>query len=149
MAAAAWVVYGAAKEGMADGSIDLDTDTFRMVLVTSSYTPAATTDDTWSDVSTNEASGTGYTANGKLLTCTWVRSGGTVTFDCDDQTWTSTTISDFKYALIVKDADSNGALAAGDLLVCYSDLNDGGGALSTTAADISVTINASGVFTLA
>ena len=148
MAAEAWLVFGPAVENITDGNIDLDSDSFRMVLVTSSWTPSQSTNGTWSDLSANEASGTGYTANGQAITQSVTRSGNTVTFDCGDQSWASSTIS-AKYAVIVRDGDSNGALAAGDLLLCYSNLDDTGGSLSSSAGTFAVSINASGVFTVA
>lgn len=148
MAAGNWLVYGHALEQLLEGGLDLDTNTWRMVLVTSSYTPAQTTDDAWSDISTNEvANGNGYATHGKLLTATSTRSGLAVTFDVDDQSWTSSTIT-AKYAVIVRDGDANAALAAGDIPLCYCDLETGGGSISTTNGTLSVTINASGVFTV-
>lgn len=147
MAAGNWKPYGSALEAINKGTLDLDSNTFRMVLVTSAYTPNQSTHAAWSDISANEvANGGGYTTHGKLLTATVTRSGLVVTFDCDDQTWAAATIT-AKYAVIVRDADANGALAAGDTPLCYSDLETGGGSLSSTAAAFSVTINASGVFT--
>lgn len=146
MAAGAFKVYGPALEGIHKGTIDLDTNAFRMVLVTSSYTPNQSTHDQWDDISANEvANGNGYTTHGKLLTCTVTRSGLVVTFDCDDQSWISSTIT-AKYAVIVKDADANGALAATDVPIAYSDLEGASGSLSSSAGTFSVTINASGVF---
>lgn len=148
MAADAWKVYGHALEQIQENGIDLAGDSFRMVLVTSSYTPNQSTNTAWSDISANEvANGNGYTTHGKALTVTSTRSGLVVTFDCDDQAWTSSTIT-AKYAVIVHDADGNGALAAGDIPVCYSDLENGGGSLSTTNGTFTVSINASGVFTV-
>ena len=147
MAAGAFKVYGAAAEAIAKNTVDLDSNTFRMTLHTSSYTPNQGTHSTWADVSASEVSGTGYTSSGKLLTCTVNRSSLVVTFDCDDQAWTSSTIT-AKYAVIVKDADANGTIASTDALLCYCDLETGGGSLSTTAGTFTVTINASGVFTI-
>jgi len=148
MAAGAFKVYGAAAEAIAKGTLDLDSNTFRMVLVTASHTPNQATHSTWADVSANEvAAGGGYSTHGKLLTCTVNRSSLVVTFDCDDQSWTSSTIT-AKYAVIVKDADANGSLASTDALVAYCDLESGGGSISTTSGTLSITINASGVFTL-
>jgi len=147
MAAGAWKVYGNAVEKIADGTIDLDTDTFRMVLLTSAYTPNQSTHTAWSNVSTAEVSGTGYDANGKLITQSVSRSNLVVTFNCDDQSWPSSTITT-KYAVIVRDADGDGTLVAGDLLLCYSDLDTGGGSLSTVDGTFSVSINESGVFTI-
>ena len=146
MAAGNWLVYGAAAEAIGDGALDLDDNSFRMILVTSTHTPNQSTHSTYADVSANEVSGTGYTTFGQGLTCTWVRSGLVVTFDCDDQSWTGSTIT-AKYAVIVRDGDANGSLVAGDLLLCYCDLETGGGSISTTNGTLSITINASGVFT--
>lgn len=146
MPAGSWKVYGAALEAVNKGTIDLDTNTFRMVLCTSSYTPNQSTHSTWADASAAEVSGTGYTASGKLLTCTVTRSSLVVTFDCDDQSWTTSTIT-AKYAIIVKDAATTGTIASTDALVAYVDLETGGGSVSTTAGTFAITINASGVFT--
>jgi len=91
--------------------------------------------------------GTGYTASGKAITPTLSRSGNVVTLDCDDQTWTSSTIT-AKYAAIIRDADGNGSLAAGDIPVMYVDLETGGGSLSSSNGPFTITINASGLYTL-
>ncbi len=147
MAAGNFLVYGAGLEAIADGTIDLDTDSFRAVLVTSSYTPNQNTDDTWSDVSANEVSGTGYTANGVSASITLSRSNLVVTADTADVSWSSSTIT-AKYLLIVHDADGNGSLATTDRLLAYVDLDTGGGSVSTTNGTFTVTINASGLFTL-
>lgn len=152
MAAGSWVIYGLAKEAMLENTIGpLDnsgTPRLRMALVTSSYTPSANANDDWQDVSTNEvANGGGYTTHGKLLTPTVTHSAGTVTFDVDDQSWTSSTIT-AKYAVIVQDADANGSLAATDKLLCYVDLDTGGGSVSTTNGTFAITVHANGVFTL-
>lgn len=148
MPAGNWLVYGHALEQLIEGGLDLDNNTWRMALVTSAYTPAQTTHSAWSSISTNEvANGNGYTTHGKLLTVTSNRSGLVVTFDCDDQSWTSSTIT-AKYAVIVRDGDANGALAAGDIPLCYCDLETGGGSVSTTNGTFAITINASGVFTV-
>lgn len=148
MAAGNWRLFGNALEQILKGGIDVDTDTFRMVLVTSSYTPDQSLHDTWSDISANEvAAGGGYSTHGKLLTVTVTRSGLVVTIDCDDQAWTGSTIT-AKYAVIVRDADANGALAAGDLVVAFVDLDTGGGSISTTSGTFTVTINASGVYAI-
>jgi hypothetical protein len=147
MPAGAWKVYGGAVEEINKGTLDLDTNTFRMVLVTSSYTPNQSTHTQWSSASANEVTaGGGYSTHGKLLTCTVGRSGLVVTFDCDDQTWSASTIT-AKYAIIVKDADANAALASTDTLVAYCDLETGGGSVSTTSGNFVITIAAGGVFT--
>lgn len=146
MPAGAWKVYGGAVEEIHKGTLDLDTNTFRMVLVTSSYTPNQSTHTTWTSASANEvAAGGGYSTHGKLLTPSVTRSGLVTTFDVDDQAWTSSTIT-AKYAIIVKDANADGSLASTDTLVAFCDLETGGGSVSTTSGTLTITINASGVF---
>ena len=153
MAAGAFQVYRSAIGSIGSAGLDLTaggTPKFRMTLVTSSYTPNLATHNDWQDVSANEVvNGGGYTTHGKLLTVTFTAPGspGLWTFDCDDQSWTASTIT-AKYAVIVSDADANGALAATDLLLCYSDLETGGGSVSTTNGTFAVNINAAGVFTI-
>lgn len=148
MPAGNWLVYGPALELLLEGGLDLDTNTWRMVLVTASYTPDQSTHAAWSSISANEvANGNGYATHGKLLSATSNRSGLVVTFDVDDQSWTSSTIT-AKYAVVVRDADADGSLAAGDIPLCYVDLETGGGSVSTTNGTFAVNINASGVFTV-
>lgn len=60
------MAFGGASSGLTP-NFDLISDDLRMALVTSSYTPDADGHDFWNDVSANEASGTGYTANGAAL----------------------------------------------------------------------------------
>lgn len=61
------VIYHSALRDLVTGAIDADTDTFRAMLVTSSYTPDKDAHDRRNDV-TNEVSGTGYTAGGAVAT---------------------------------------------------------------------------------
>lgn len=145
MAAGTVTLYGAAKENIAKALIDLDTDSFVVTLLGSGYTPAANTNATWSDISANQITGTGYTAGGAALTgVTVTRSGGTVTFDADDVSWTSSTLT-AKYAVIAKKA--GGSLAGTDLLLAYVELETGS-TVSTTNGTLAINWNASGIFTL-
>lgn len=145
MAAGTVTLYGAAKENIAKALIDLDTDSFVVALLGSGYTPSVNSDDTWSDISANEISGTGYTAGGSALAgVTVTRSGGTVTFDANDVSWTSSTLT-AKYAVIAKKA--GGSLAGTDLLLAYVELETGS-TVSTTNGTLAITWNASGIFTL-
>lgn len=145
MAAGAWKVYGSAVEKNNKGTLDLDSNAIRIVLVGTGYTPNQSTHGTWADASASEISGTGYTAGGKLVTQTVTRSGLVVTFDCDDQSWPSSTLTNVKWALLVRDGDANGTLASTDDLIAYSEL-EVGGTVSTTGATLAITMNASGVF---
>ncbi len=144
MAAGDFIVFNIAKLKLANGAFDLDTQTFRMALTTDaqSLTAAfagASTDCRYSDL-TAEVVGTGYTLGGKTLLATWTRLGGTVTFDCNDQEWPASTF-DAKYAVIYADN-------ANEDLLCFCDLNSGGGMVSVNDETLIIAINASGVFTL-
>ena len=79
-----------------DLAVDLDdttADRFKVMLVTSSYTPDFGTHDFKSDV-TNEVTGTGYSSGGESLSSvTLTQSSSTITFDADDVTWASSTIT--------------------------------------------------------
>ena len=146
MPAGNFIVFNLAKLKLANGTFDLDTQTFKMALTTSSQALAATfvgtsTDCRYADLTAEVAAGGGYTTGGKTLTATWTQATGTITFDCDDQAWTSSTIT-AKYAVIYADNTN-------DDLLCFVDLDTGGGSVSTVAGTLTITINASGVFTLA
>ncbi len=60
--------YGSALAKLGNKEIDLDTDTLKAALVSSSYTPNRDTDDYWDDVVANEVTGTNWAANGVTLT---------------------------------------------------------------------------------
>jgi len=124
-----------------DLALDLDdttADRFKVMLVTSAYTPDFGTHDFKADV-TNEVVGTGYTAGGESLTSvTLTQSGGTITFDADDVTWTSSTIT-ARGAVIYDDS------LASDPLIAYIDF---GADKSSSAGDFVLSFNASGIFTL-
>jgi hypothetical protein len=144
-----FTVYGAAKESLVTGAIDLNTDNFSAFLATASYTPTVNSDDTYSDVSANEVpNGSGYATGGIDLGALAVsRSGGTVTVDeTTNPSWTSATFT-CKYFVVARRA--GGSLAAGDLLLGYCDLETGGGSISVSSGTLTININALGLFTLA
>lgn len=147
MPAGNWRVYATAAEKIARNTLDLDSHTFRIVLLTSAYTPNQNTHSTWADLSAAEVTGTGYTASGRLITQAVARSAANVNFDCDDQSWPSSTITG-KYAVLVRDANADGTLASTDDILAFCDLETGGGSVSTTAAAFTITMNAGGLFNL-
>lgn len=145
MAASAWTVYSNAALGLTNGDFDLNGDTFIIALLTNSYTPAPNTDTTWSNVSAYEVgTGSGYTAGGVTLSQTCTLSTATVTFDAVDPSWSGFSAT-FRYMVIVRRA--GGALAPSDLLLCYSD-GTGGGSITGGGGTFTVTLNASGIFTV-
>ena len=112
------LIYNSAVDDMARGAIDFDTDTFKVMLVTSSYTPNKDTDDKRNDV-TNEASGTGYTAGGVTSACTVTKdtANDRVTLSFAAVSWSSSTIT-ARVAVIYK---SRGGASSADELVAYND----------------------------
>jgi hypothetical protein len=99
--------------------VDFDSDNIKVALLSSSYTPNQTTHGYFSDVSTYEVSGTGYTAGGQALANkTKTVSGNTLVLDADDTTWAASTIT-ARYAVVY---DSSGGTAATNALIGYIDL---------------------------
>lgn len=142
MAAGNWIVYQGFKEYLGDGTIDMDADTFKMKLLTSSYTPART-HNVVADL-TNESVDGDY-AEQTLAGVTWTRSGDTTTFDATDESFGDPVTITAKYAVIYDDTVSSPVV---DPLVCYVDLDTGGGSVSSTASSFVINFNASGILTL-
>ena len=126
------LIYNSAVDDMARGAIDFDTDTFKVMLVTSSYTPNKDTHDKRDDV-TNEVSGTGYTAGGVTSACTVTKdtANDRVTLSFAAVNWASSTIT-ARAAVIYK---SRGGASSADELVCYVDF---GADVSSSSATFSL-----------
>lgn len=121
--------------------VDWDTDTIKVALVSSSYTPNQDTHDYWDDVVANEVTGTGYTAGGASLaskTATYDGATNVVILDAADTVWASSTIT-ARYAVIYDDA---GATNAQKVLVGYVDF---GSDQSSTNGNFTVTWDATGI----
>lgn len=141
MAAGPWITYGSAIEKIGNKLIDLDNDTFKLVILGESYTPNTSTHDEVADLSDESANYTRPT-----LTPSWSRSGTTSTFDETSNPSITATggAMTVKYAVIFDDTVS------GDPLIAYCDLNSGGSELSIAEGDvITINMNASGVFAIA
>jgi len=96
--------YNNATKDILDGTIDLDSDTIKVSLHTSSYSPTGT-HDFFNDL-TNEVTGSNYTAGGNTLGSTAVTTVTTndAMFDAADVTWSShaSGFSTARYAVIYK-----------------------------------------------
>ena len=126
------LIYNSAIDDMAKGAIDFDTDTFKVMLVTSTYTANKDTHTKRSDV-TNEVSGTGYTAGGVTSACTVTKdtANDKVTLSLAAVSWATSTIT-ARGAVYYK---SRGGASSADELVAYVDF---GGDVSSTAATFSL-----------
>ena len=100
------------KEELLEGTHDLDGHTLKLALYTSSATLGATTT---AYSTTNESSGTNYTAGGATLSSVAVASSGSTAYvDFADVSFSSATISDAAGALIYNSSASNKAIAVID-----------------------------------
>jgi hypothetical protein len=127
------LIYNSAIFDASTGAIDFDTDTFKMMLVTSSYTAAKT--HTKRNAVTNEVSGTGYTAGGNAAAATVTKddTNSRVDITFAITSWTTATIT-ARAGVIYK---SRGGASSADELVGYVDF---GSDISSTAGTFSVTI---------
>lgn len=94
MTAGTWTYPTAARKNVIDGIFDVDSDTWRVALVTASSNIGAST-TTWAGVTNEVANGNGYTTGGVAVTLTiggttspfvtfstnpsWTASGGSIT----------------------------------------------------------------------
>lgn len=136
------VIYNSFKKNIMDGSIDLDTDTIKVALVTSSYTPDQDVHDFFDDV-TNEVSGTGYTAGGASLANKAVTADNTDNegvFDADDVSWTTATIT-ARGAVLYKSTGT----ASTSALIAYIDFTAD---KVSTAGTFTISWNSEGILNL-
>jgi hypothetical protein len=136
MPATAWTIFNSAKEFIGDGTIDLDTDTFKLALFTTGYVPTAT-QQAFAAIATDEISHSSYTDNGETLAgVAWTRTAGQVKFDANDVAITATSGSlSAKYAVIYDDSTATAGDPVTDALVCYSNLSSTGGSVSVSEAN--------------
>lgn len=114
------VIYNSFKRDIMNGSIDLDTDTINVMLVTSSYTPDQDAHDRRDDVTNEVSAGGGYSTGGAALAGKSVTADNTDNegvFDANDLTWSTSTIT-ARGAVLYK---ARGGAASADELICYID----------------------------
>jgi len=136
------VVYNYTKAELLRGHIALDSDTIKVALVTSSYSPDIDTHENFDDI-TNEVSGTGYTAGGAALANKAVTKDTTDdegVFDADDLTWSSASIT-ARGAILYKDTGT----PATSQLLAYIDFAED---KSASGGDFVIQWNAEGILNL-
>jgi hypothetical protein len=129
-----------------DGTIDLDTNTFRMALYLSTSNAATATMSGKGSVTNEVASGYGYSSSGKVLAgVTWAAGASASewrwTFTAPVWTASGGTITGVKYAVIIQNSGSV------DKLLCYSQLSTAGFNI-TTGNTLTITPSANGCFEL-
>jgi hypothetical protein len=120
--------------------VDYDTDTIKVALVSSSYTPDQDAHVYFSSVSANEVTGTGYTAGGATLTSktvTYDSANNVIILDAADTTWASSTIT-ARYAVVY---DSTGTSSTSPL-IGYVDF---GSDQSSTSGNFTITWDSTGI----
>ena len=141
-------LYQSFREYLVDGTFDLNSNTFKVTLHTSTYTPSASTHTVYADLTNELSTANGYTNGGATLgTVTLNRSGGTVTFDAADTTWTASGGSIVaRYAVIRASGTLNTRV---DPLVAYILLDTTpADVTATTGNPLTLTWNASGILTI-
>ena len=129
-------LYTKGKEAILDGSIDLESDTIKCVLVDSAdYTPNLSTHDNLDDVPSGARVGTAQTLGSKSFTAG--------VFDASDVTLTSVTGDPSEYILIYKDS---GVESSSRLLALFDTAT--GLPVTPNGGNITITWNASGIFSL-
>jgi hypothetical protein len=134
------LIYNSFFTDSSKGNIDLDTDTFKLMLVTSSYT-ASKLHNRRDDITNEVANGNGYTTGGATLANVTVTQDDTndlAKFDADDVSWAGSTIT-ARGAVLYK---SRGGASSADELVKYFDF---GSDQSSVGAAFTVQFNASGI----
>ncbi len=133
-------MYNRFKANLMNKIVDLGTggDTLQCALLDNSHSFTAA-NTVWGDVSANEISGTGYTANGVVLANQAVTEAATTKFDADDAAWTTATFSAYHAVLW------DNTVATDDLICSF----DFGSVQTVTAGTFTIQWHADGIITLA
>lgn len=129
------------KKKLVNGTIDLDTDTFKIMLCTSTFAPNQDTID-FRNAVTNEVSGTGYTAGGLTLAglafTDDVATNHRTAWSFTAPVWSTATIT-ARWAVIYK--SRGGASSADEVILCIDFATD----KTSTAGSFTITPDATGV----
>lgn len=134
-------LYGNFLKQALNKEIDWDSDTIKVALLTSSYTPNQDTHDYYDDVVGNQVTGTGYTAGGITLsskTSTYDGTNNVLVLDAADVTWSSSTIT-ARYAVVYNDTPATNATKP---LIGYVDF---GSDQSSTNGNFTITWDSTGI----
>jgi hypothetical protein len=141
MAAGTWTFTNTGRTSLLNGTFDLDSDTMKIALfLSTSNIGAAST--TYAGVTNEHANANGYTTGGNAVTPS-LSGTTTVTFDTSDPTaWTASGGSITARFAVLYEVSGN--------VICYCLLDSTpADVTATTGNTLTVSINASGVFTLA
>lgn len=134
----------------ASGLLGATAANYRLGLVTSSWTPAPSTDEKWADLSANEIAGSGgySTGGGALANVVLNQTGGVVKFTSDAFVWTASGggIAAWRYGVVYYLGTLNTIV---NPLVGYflGDSTPANVPATTAGNTLTVTPNASGILT--
>ena len=137
-------MYGNAMLKALNKEVDWDTDTIKVMLCTSSYSPDQDNHIYKSSVTNEVANGNGYTTGGITLTNKTIGYTGAtnvIKLDADDITWSNSTIT-ARYAVIYDDAGASDSLK---VLLGYVDF---GTDQISSSGNFTITWATEGIFTL-
>ena len=127
------VIYDSFFDDLSKGNIDLDTDTFKSMLVTATYAENKKTHTRRSDVTNEVAATGGYSAGGSAVTFTVTKDATNDRQNAtySNQVYSSSTITARKQVVY----KSRGGASSADELVC---VNDFGSDVITTGGTFTV-----------
>jgi len=134
------LVYNNFKELLLKKDTNFASDTLKLMLLSSSHTPDQDAHDFIDDCSSNEITGTNYTAGGATLTGASVSQDNTDNegvFDANDVSWTTATITS-RYAVLYRDT---GTPATSPVIAIWDFTSD----KSSSGGTFQITWNAEGV----
>ena len=133
-------MYGNALLKALNKEVNYITDTIKVMLCTSAYTPDQDAHIYKSSI-TGEVTGTGYTAGGATLTnktMTYDGATNTIKLDADDVVWASSTIT-ARYAVIYDDTGTDST----STLLGYIDFSED---KISSAGNFTITWDTAGIF---
>lgn len=139
-AAGTWTFTNNSRTYLLNGAFDLDSDTFKMALFLSTSNLGASS-STYAGLTNEHSNANGYTTGGVSVTLS-LSGTTTVTVDSTDATWTASGGSIVARFAVIYEVSGN--------VLCYCLLDSTPADVTVTDGnDLTVQINASGVFTLA
>jgi hypothetical protein len=148
-APSALTIFNTFKANLGNGTVDLDTNSFKAALFTSAAALAAGTGEVFGDLTNEVANGNGYTSGGFALTSpTFTQTAGTAAFKTgNNPSWTGSGAGfAARYLVLYASGTLNGKV---NPLVGFMLLDSAPADVSFAAGNtVTVTQNAAGWFTL-
>lgn len=141
MAAGTWTFTNGGRTKLLDGTFDIDTDSYKIALFLSTSNLSATS-TTYAGLTNEHANANGYTTGGIAITLTLAGTTTVTVTTATSMVWTASGGSiTAKWAVIYE---------VGGNVLCYCTLDSGGADVTATDGNtLTITMNASGTFTLA